>query len=274
MVTLLLSCGQNSSEKQLNGRWYEIQHSGNTKWEFYSDSLNITIEDKDKVEWSATKSKIEFDYPTFYWDSLGIPRNIIDKVTINYKLSDNKDSLYGIYHNMYGEFPVSLLKAKDYIEFLTKRYNIDFSLPDDDTVEEMALSKFHGLNVFMGYSGNNIVGKTELSNDLNHFKSDILTFKDSIHPDGRQELMYDKYHDFRFHIRVLADKKIPDSIITQFLSVTIESDAAKRNELVPIPPHRDTLPIKIYRMYRAKEEPDFGFLRGRKIKTNAKYVYQ
>ncbi|GGG04594.1 hypothetical protein GCM10011344_01220 [Dokdonia pacifica] len=273
MVISLLSCGQNLSERQLNGRWYEIQNSGNTKWEFYPDSLNITIEDKEKVEWNATKSKIEFGYPTLHWDSLGIPRNIINKITIDYKLTDNKDSLYGIYHSMYGEFNFSLLKAKDYIDFLTKRYNIDFSLPDDDAVEEMTLSKFHGLNVFMGYSGNNIIGKTELSDNLNHFKSDILTFKDSIHPDERQELMHDKYHDYRFHIRVFADKKIPDSIITQYLSVTIETDAAKRNKLVPMPPPRDSLPIRIYRMYKAKEEPDFGFLRGRKINTNAKYLY-
>lgn len=85
--------------------------------------------------------------------------------------------------------------------------------------------------------------------------------------------MYDKFHDYRFHIRVYADKKIPDSIITQYLSVTLQEKASKRNELVPKPPPVDTLPIRIYRIYRGEEEPELNLLREKKIKTNAKYVY-
>lgn len=272
----LLSCCQNSSEKQLNGKWYEIgncNYGGGAKWHFYPDSLIVFAEYNEKIEWSATTSKIEFEYPTFYQDSSGKFAEIIDEIIINYKLSDDKDSLFGTSKNVYEEREFGLLRAKNYIEFLAKKYGMDFSIPKDNSAELIKSRKTHGLNVFMEYSDNKIVGKTELSNNLNHFKSDIITFKDRIHPDEREELMYDKFHDFRFHVRVYADKKIPDSIITQYLSVTIESEISKRNESVPMPPPVDTLPIKIYRIYRGEEEPEFNLLRTKEIKTNAKYVY-
>lgn len=277
LIISLLSCGQNSFEKKLNGKWYENgykKYTGGAIWHFYPDSLIVTTEYNERVDdWSATKAKIEYNYPTYYQDSSGKFIDIIDTIIINYKLSNNKDSLFGTIKNWYGEREFNLLRVKNYIEFLNKKYTLDISLPENKTAELIKSRKIHGLNVFMGYSGNNIIGKTEFSDDLNHIKSDIITFKDRIHPEILQESMYDKFHDYRFHIRVYADKEIPDSIITQYLSVTLQEKASKRNELVPIPPPVDTLPIRIYRIYRGEEEPEFNFLREKKIKTNAKYIY-
>lgn len=109
---LFFSCGQNSAEKNLNGKWYEIENEYAT-WEFYPDSLIVGTEDKDKVEWRATVSKIEFDYPTYYWDSLGKIVNIIDKIVIDYKLTDNSDSLTGTLTNRYGKHKFGLIRIKE-----------------------------------------------------------------------------------------------------------------------------------------------------------------
>ena len=108
---LIFSCGQNSAEKKLNGKWYEIENEYAT-WEFYSDSLIVGTEDKDKVEWRATDSKIEIDYPTFYWDSLGKIVNVIDKIVIDYKLSRNIDTLNGILTNRNGKHEFGLIRTE------------------------------------------------------------------------------------------------------------------------------------------------------------------
>ena len=108
---LTFSCGQNSAEKKLNGKWYEIENEYAT-WEFYPDSLIVGTEDKDKVEWQATESKIEFDYPTFYWDSLAKPVDVVDKILIEYKLSDNKDTLFGTITNRNGKYEFGLIRTE------------------------------------------------------------------------------------------------------------------------------------------------------------------
>jgi hypothetical protein len=108
---LTFSCGQNSAEKKLNGKWYEIENEYAT-WEFYPDSLIVGTEDKYKVEWRATASKIEFDYPTYYWDSLGKIVNIIDKIVIDYELSSNNDTLNGILTNRNGKHEFGLIKTE------------------------------------------------------------------------------------------------------------------------------------------------------------------
>ena len=111
ILITFLSCGQNSSEKILNGKWYEIQNE-KIIWNFYQDSLIITADPYDKVEWKANDSKIEFDYPTFYWDSLGKPINFVDKIVIEYKLSDNRDTISGKLTNRKGNHKFGLIRTE------------------------------------------------------------------------------------------------------------------------------------------------------------------
>jgi len=266
---LVFSCGQNSSEKKLNGKWFEVENENRYNyWHFYQDSLLFA---EDKVEWQASDSKIEFDYITYIWDSIGKQIDYQDKIVINYQLYNNNDSLFGILINKYGRHKLSLLKAKNYIEFLKKRYQIDFSLPEVNSIEHMPIDDKYGLKVFIGYFNEKVVGRTELSADLNQLESDIITFKDSIKSTGRPEL--DNYNDFRFHLRVFADKKISDSIITELLPVTIKGDISSINEHLTEKFKRkttDTIPIRIYRIYESKEDER---MKGKKIKTIANNVY-
>lgn len=264
---LIISCGQNSSEKTLNGKWYDVDYEFSS-WHFYPDSLVLG---DDKLKWKATESKIEFNHPILYRDSLDNFINIEDKISVHYQLSNDKDSLYGTLKNHFGVHKIILLRAENSIEFLNKKYDLQFSLPKDDSTETLSVYNQFGLKVFIGYSNNKIVGKTELTDNLNHMESDIKIFKDSILPTVREEV--DGFLDNKFHLRVFADKMISDSIITNLLPVTIKSKIATINNALPERFKRtapDTLPIRIYRIYKIEEDEK---MKGKKIKTLAFNVY-
>mgnify|MGYP003679499875 CR=1 FL=1 len=267
----LFSCGQNSSEKQLNGKWYGIENDGYTKIHFYPDSLVYDEEYKETVEWTASKQEIEFSLPSNLWlDS-------IKDVTVKYKLSNNKDTLFGTFINMNGEVKSSLLRADNYIEYLNKLYEIKFSLPKSDTVKLIETDKIYGMKIFMGISGDKIIAKTELSENLNNLETDILKFKDSIRPYEEYQIETHEWMlDTRFHLRVFADKKIADSTITKYLKATIYYNDLETSKHLPEESKkvvRDTLPIRIFRIFKGKEEVKRWNIKGREIKTIANNVY-
>lgn len=258
IIISVLSCGQNSSEKHLNGKWYE---SKNSIWHFYPDSLVITADLKNTVKWSATESKVEFEHPYFYLDSLEKPIDTHDKIIINYNLSKSKDYLFGSLKNRFGTHKLELLKAKNYIEYLNKKHEIQFTLPKDHNAKFINTEEIFGLKVFLAITNNKVVGKTELSKNLNYLKSDIKMFKDSIKTNGRSEVDgYDKFYDNRFHFRVFADKNISDSIIINRLPIKLEARSG------------DTIPVKIYRMYESTTKDNPIILKGKKIVTIANNV--
>ncbi|MDG4715792.1 hypothetical protein [Winogradskyella marincola] len=276
LILLVFSCGQNSSEKELNGNWREIENEYST-WHFYPDSLVLKIPSYpngiyDRTEWSANKSQIEFELREFGIDSLGNKVDTINKVLINYNLSDKKDSLFGTLKNNYGEYKFSLLKTENYIEYLKRKFGIEFTLPKNDSIELKRIDPVYGMKIFMNFKNDNIIAKTELSNSLNNLETDIKEFK-------KQLESYFGTYDLRterFYLSVYADKKIPDSIITANLAVTVKSNFFLNNkyDAIPIPrPPGDTLPIKIFRIYESEQKQNIGLRKAKEIKTIANTVY-
>ncbi|MCX7549154.1 hypothetical protein OS188_14445 [Xanthomarina sp. F1114] len=265
LILLAFSCGQNSAEKELNGKWYEIKNDGITRLFFKPDSLIITDLRKQTVEWSADESKIEFNYHLMFPDSLGRKLN---KTTLKYNLSPSKDTLFTTIVDPQKEMEFNLIRASNYIDYLNKKSGIKFELPKIDNVEPINLDSDYALKIFMGFSKNKLIAKTELSNNLNKLEADIRTFKDNIKTSRPEQAIID---EFRFHLRVFADKEIPDSIITENLPATVKSDFFKIYDF-PRPPN-DTVPIKIYRIYKSEEAENLGYMKGKKIKTIANNVY-
>ncbi|MDO5969560.1 hypothetical protein Q4Q35_07060 [Flavivirga aquimarina] len=111
LFILTFSCGQNSAEKKLNGMWYETKDP-KIFWIFHPDYIEFIDEDNEKVEWSATESKIEFIYRTYIWDSLGKTIHTEDEILIEYKLSENEDTLSGTLTNSYGKHKFGLIKTE------------------------------------------------------------------------------------------------------------------------------------------------------------------
>lgn len=238
--------------------------------DFYPDSLIFTNTERDKVKWKASKSKIEFYLPTIITDSF-----IKDKITVSYELSKEKDTLFGIFKNRLGNNTFNLLRARNYIEYLNKRYKIDFSLPESDSVNSIETDHIYGLNVFIGYLNNKIIGKTLHSNSLNNLERDVNTFKDSIKSNKRYPIdIHEKNLHLKFHLRVFADKNIADSTITKLLSVKIKNKLASFNKHRPEVFYyklTDTVPIQIFRVYQTDEHEReiLGILKGKRIKSNA-----
>ena len=108
----------------------------------------------------------------------------------------------------------------------------------------------------MGISNNEVIGKTEISENLNHLEFDIKRFKDSIKPYEQHQIdTHEMFLDKRFHLRVFADENIPDSTITEFLNVTISLKNLEADKYIPERfrgQKRDTLPIRIYRIFENK----------------------
>lgn len=239
---------------------------------FYPDSLVFTEEFTESVEWNATESQIDFSLPNnyFYLDS---SKNF----TAYYKFSKNEDTLFCTIKNVYGENELNFLKAENYIEYLNKKYEVEFQLPKDDSVELIELDNIYGLKVFIGKSNNSTIGKTELSKDLKNLESDIKVFKDSIRPYERNQIeTHEMFLDRRFHIRVFADKSISDSTITKSLKTTIHLKNSEADKHLPERFRgikRDTLPIRIFRIFDSKEQINLWKIKGKEIKTIANNVY-
>ena len=277
---LLFPRGQNSAEKELNGDWRSIEYEFST-WHFYPDGLifKFPSEPDETTDWSANKSKIEFEVRESGFDSLGNYIDTISKVLVNYRLSDNKESLLGTYKNNWGIHKFNLLRTKSYIEYLKKKFTVEFTLPKNSsgiplghmyfsTIGGKKLHPNYGLKIFMERSSNKIVARTELSENINNLEFDIKRFKDSIQPLGEFILGENEmYLDERFHLRVFADKSISDSIITNKLKITINQKSSELNKHYP-----DTLPIRIYRILKTKGIAPRN-IKGKEIKTIANTVY-
>ena len=143
LILFVFSCGQNSSEKELNGNWREIENEYST-WHFYPDSLvlKLTGEPNEKTDWKANKYQIEFEIETFDQNSAGKFIDTINKILIDYQLSDKKDSLFGTLKNNYGVHKFSMLKTENYIEYLNRKFGIDFTLPKNNSNELKKLTQF------------------------------------------------------------------------------------------------------------------------------------
>ncbi|WP_181039996.1 hypothetical protein [Aureitalea marina] len=111
MSIILIGCGLNSAEENLLGRWVETENE-QIVWQFYPDSLVITEDPFRRVDWGATSSKIMVDYPKIFWDSEGKPRDTIDPIVIDYKLSENRDTMIGTLKNMHGTHEFGLIRSE------------------------------------------------------------------------------------------------------------------------------------------------------------------
>ena len=143
-----MSCGQNSFEKELNGKWYCLENDGITRLNFYPDSLIFTELGSQNVEWKATKSTLEFEI-------IQLVPNLSDtneskKLLTNYRLSKTKDTLFCSVHIPVGLNEFTLIRAKNYIRFLGKKNGIELDLPLDLKVEHLELDSEYGLKIFRG----------------------------------------------------------------------------------------------------------------------------
>jgi hypothetical protein len=246
----LLSCGQNSFEKELNGKWYALENDGLTRFFFYPDSLILTELGSQNIKWKANKSIVEFDYNLRFVDSSG---NKLKKYKMEYVLSKSKDTLLYKIKDSTEERSFNLIRAENYLNYLCKKTKIDFELPNDNLVEHIELDERYGFKIFIGTKNKVIETKTEFGNGLDSIKTDLQKFRHKINPQGQYEESK-MYHES--HFRIFADKSISDEKLKSNIHKLTESKIKK-----------------VFRIYKSEEYENLVYLRGERIKTIANNAY-
>lgn len=239
----LLSCGQNSYEKELNGKWYGLENDGFTRMFFYAYSLIITEIGSQNVQWKADKSRIEFDY---YLRFHTLPNNF-KKYKTDYILSKNKDTLFCKIKDSTDERSFNLVRADNYLNFLNKKNDVDFELPTNNQIEHFDLDGDYGFKIFIGSNNDVLKIITEYGNGLDSIKTDVLKFKQKINPKGEYEKSK-LYHGI--HFRIFADKSISNEKLISYIRELAKSEINR-----------------VFRIYKSEEYENLGYLRGERIKT-------
>ncbi|WP_405368933.1 hypothetical protein [Nonlabens sp. Asnod2-A12] len=260
LLVLLCSCGQKEAEGRFQGTWFNLENEYD-QWNFRNDTLYVYEE---MVIYDATRSKIEFDIPIldYYEDSIWEFRD--RSILVNYKLSESNDSIYATWKSIYNSQDFSLIKVNSYEEYLRRKFNFKFHLPENDSVKTLQTIPKYGLKIFMGKTDGTIISRTELSNNLNSMKSNIKSFKDSIRPNTHYEIEdHDEMIDEWFHIRVYADKQISDSTIIYTLqqTKTFKNQEKWKGEDID-----NRVPIRIYRVFKNRNQTNPNSVKGKWIK--------
>ena len=246
---ILGSCGINQHEKELLGKWYCVENDGLTRMEFYPDSLIFRELYSQNVEWTANDSIFEFDYT--YRHPFTI--NKTETKISNYRLSKAKDSLFCEVQIPVGINKFTFLRAKSYIDFLSKKNGVKLNLPIDLQVEHIELDSEYGFKIYIKKDNDTLIGLTELGNSMDSLNSDLMEFvkkfaqKDQFHLDKLKH---------ETHFRIFADNSISDKQIMDFLQKVNNTEIGKG-----------------YRIYASKEIQNLGYLRGKPIKTIANNGY-
>ena len=221
-----LSCNRN--EKKLYGKWYGIEKYYPFMI-FKKDTLAIQFygENLEKVIWNADDKIIEFDYPIYYSDTLWTKMSVKYK-KIKYKYEIRNDTLKCDYKgNLF-----NLIKANNYTEYLSKKHQVKFQLPENNKLKRFRGFDEYGLNIFVGKWNDEIVYRTEYSDNLDNLKKDFEKLQ--------KRFLF--VNPIRLHYRVFADKNIPQSIL--------------KNVYLKL---RKTEVKKIYRIYKRKKNHGYRY---------------
>ncbi|MCL5247471.1 hypothetical protein M4I21_16745 [Cellulophaga sp. 20_2_10] len=248
-VLTVMSCSQNSYEKELNGKWYGLENDGYTRFFFYPDSLIITELGSQNVQWTANNATIEYNYNLRF----GPSANSIKKFKTAYILSKSKDTLFCKIKDSTEEISFSLMRADNYLNFLSKKNEVDFELPSNTKIEHFDLDGNYGFKIFIGTKNGTLKIMTEYGNGLDSIQSDILKFKQNINP---QEEYEKRILNYKIHFRVFADKSISNEKLNSYIQ---ELDGGEIN--------------RVYRIYKSEEYENLRYLRGERINTNANISY-
>jgi len=241
LVLIIVSCGQNSFEKELNGKWYGLDNDGYTRMFFYPDSLVITeIGPIQNVQWTANKSRIEFDYQM-------IMDSTDSSLKTKYILSESRDTLFCKIIDSVEERSFHLIRADNYLNYLSRKNKIDFELPVDNEVKHFDLDRRYAFKIFIGTKNGGLKVMTEYGNGLDSIKTDLQKFKQKINPKSEYEESK-MYHES--HFRIFADKSISNEKLKKHIQELTKSEI-----------------YKVFRIYKSKEHKNLGYMRGERIKN-------
>lgn len=242
LMLSLSSCNPNKYEKKLLGDWYE--HDGNIKFDFEKDSVTIFEFWIQKTTWTADNEKIKIKYQTWGSDS-------IIKTSLNYNLVDENTLI--VKTDIDSSKTFKFIRAKNYLDFLSLKYKVNFELDQNEEASIQRKSDFHGIKVFIGFYQNKVIAKTEFSENLKNLDNDIedkiKQIKSEYENNYKDVFEYEKWKELVLHYSIFVDKRIHEDTIDFYLS-KLRASRIK----------------KIYRVYDTKEEELTPFQNLKEIK--------
>lgn len=231
ILLIVISCGRNTYEKKIIGNWYDDNEL--MKFDFSKDSVTVFDYNIQKTTWTANNKKINIQYTKFINNS-----DSIIKLDLNYSLKNNDTLIIKKSGNSF-----TFLKAKNYLDFLSKKYIVKFDLEENPKAYRQIKDDNYGIRIFLGYYKNKIIVKSEFSENLNNLDNDLNIKLSQINKDYqdnyRDVYEYEKWNEIVLHYYLFVDKKIPKDTLNFYIAKLRKSKIKK-----------------LYRVYQT-EEPDF-----------------
>jgi hypothetical protein len=199
ILILFVACSKNETKRALIGKWGTTDNYYDLKeFNFYNDSL-IAYEEGEKYyyKWKVNDSKIKVNRFNHTYSE------VIERFSLEYKLSKSKDSLFikrENYSSFNNNFPV-LIKIHNGFKHLQKLYNIKIDLPT--TEFELVKIEEPKFDIFIGYRNNRLISVSEYSESLDDLKYHVYAKLETLEKEELGKLTFN----------LVMDKKVPQKSI-------------------------------------------------------------
>ncbi|MBU3012289.1 hypothetical protein KO506_12810 [Polaribacter vadi] len=248
---LLISCGGNKYEKELLGKWFEINET--SKLEFKKDSLILSDLTLVKSKWKANENEISIIIKNEFNDS-------IKSNSLKYKLENDTLTIRTNENIEFDEF--KFVKAENFTDFIFKKNNVNISLEKNEKSQYLPTENKNGVKIFIENQKGKIKIKSEYSENLNNLENDIekllldlspyiIYQLDDLRTDSdTDESTIGKWIKINSYYSLFIDKEIPD------LKISLIVEKLRKSKIK-----------RIYRIYETKDNKfvDFDKLKGIKL---------
>ncbi|MDT0688134.1 hypothetical protein [Autumnicola psychrophila] len=194
------SCQNNKEEKKFLGTWYAQEAYGEIiEVTFLEDTLYIT---DDSGNYAAEWKLLNNNRILFY--NMHGPTTL-KEIKFNYEIDSNNLELDRIDNSLISEYK----KADDAFNYFQKKIELNIDLPNTTDSLMVATVTLERFLIYAGYRDNNLIVKTDYSNNLSNLKYEVDSIR-NIYKDHGKGLM---------SINLIADKDIPNKSIDSILEI-------------------------------------------------------
>lgn len=220
---IFFSCGKNQYEKKLLGKWYSLNEK--YKLELYQDSLFISDIQNQRTSWYANESELKYKYKIFLSGK-------IENISLKYSLNEQEDSLT-LFSEKQNLEPQTFIRSNSFEEFLQKKNNIKFSLPENQKADYFRGNQHFEIKVFIGYMNKILTVKTEYSPNLNNLENDfnlhILKNKNEYQNEyenyfGKDIIGFENYSRKFTYYSLFVDNNVSEKNIGKYIDLLKDSE--------------------------------------------------
>jgi len=200
LLLVISSCTRNTFEKELIGKWNNFPVGGRSDITFYKDSIvSFDYSNQSRIgTWKADSNKIYIHFPKKI-------KGLREKLTLFYKISSDKDSLFSkLDTDTIGENLV-LLRVIDKWKHYLREFDLQLDLPSADFKMIKNDSVSFGVNLYIGLENEKLSIKSD------RWDSNQYNLLDEIQLFLLAEKNLVKEEDVKYlYFNLIIDKKISE----------------------------------------------------------------